>query len=1184
MILIKVTVKILDCEQIEKGNKALLDVKSRSVDGLANLKKGRQTNVEIKSNAESVLQEMKDDMKEVNAWLNLLNQENTSVTVGSLERVIKFCDQYLALAKECGNLKEEGTAYNILGIANHRLGYQEKAIEYFKRHHANRKNLGEKAGEICACQNLASAFQVACNITKAIEYYKECLNTCIDVGDTIGEEEACTNLGNAFNSLYEYKVALEYYQRSLVICKGLGDKRREGTANSHIGLMYWRLMDSKKATEHLNISLEIFKELVDQSGQATVCHILGVVCCSVGEFKQAKEYLMKCINIAKTFDDGGKEGHAWGMLGEVHYGEGNFMEAIKCLNLSLDFVRKVGDRNGEGALHGNLGKACLGVGDVKGAMEHFQISLAISKEVGDKDVEANAYNNLGNAHSILGNYRLATQYQNQSLTIWKELKNRRMEGKVYLNLGVQSFYLGNLKQAIEIYGESLLISKEVRDKDTEACALGNLGNAYVTLCEYKKADEYLYSSLIACKEKGNRAYEGTIYGNLGCVYSSVGDFKKSIKYHNQHLAISKEVGDRAGEGRVYGNLSMVYNCLGKYKEAVNYHKQHLSIFKELGHKAEETMALRNIGSIQEHLGDLEQAKEYYDRHLEFSKETGHRTGEGDACLRLSFLLLSLGEVQQAMEISKQHLIICKETGDICGEGSAYLCQGHCLQDLGFLSDAAVSYQSSVQRFNHVRSLLHSMDEWKISLRNEYRMAYMELWNVLLKLNRIGEALLAAEKGRAQALVDLLVSQYRFGVHQHGQVSQEETSSELLACASLNTAFLALYENDINVWLLQDGENVQFGKQNVDTGALKLNAGGDLDSFVKKAYKEIGVRSSVKCEDRSLDALDNKDDLLTVQEPDLLLLSTSLPKMRVDNNAEPRTPPIVHNKCLSVLYNVIVAPVIQHLRGNELVIVPDGPLFLVPFAALQDAESRYLCESFRIRVVPSLTCLKMIMDAPPDYHCKSGALIVGDPWVQDVVDILGKPKLVQLSGARKEAEMIGEIVKSSPLTGSDATKEDVLKRLNSVALIHLAAHGRIETGEIALAPNTLRKSPNPRKEDFLLTMSDVLSVGLRARLVVLSCCHSGRGEIKDEGVVGIARAFLGAGARSVLVSLWALEDVATLEFMRVFYERLVEGKKASEALNCATNYMRESKEFGKIRQWAPFVLIGDDVTLECFQGK
>ena len=326
--------------------------------------------------------------------------------------------------------------------------------------------------------------------------------------------------------------------------------------------------------------------------------------------------------------------------------------------------------------------------------------------------------------------------------------------------------------------------------------------------------------------------------------------------------------------------------------------------------------------------------------------------------------------------------------------------------------------------------------------------------------------------------------------------------------------------------------------------------------------------------------------LTVQELDLSIpsIGNSMRKTEKDSKTESATPPPVEKSCLSALYDAIVAPVIPYLRGNELVIVPDGQLFLVPFAALQDDNSRYLCESFRIRVTPSLTCLKMIMNSTPDYHCKSSALIVGDPWVQEVVDILGVPKLVQLPFARKEAEMIGAIVKSSPLIGSDATKEEVLKRFNSVALIHLAAHGRIETGEIALAPNTSRKSKIPRDEDFVLTMSDVLRVGLRARLVVLSCCHSGRGEIKDEGVVGIARAFLGAGARSVLVSLWAIEDKATLEFMRVFYQNLVEGKKASEALNHATNYMRGSKDFGKICQWAPFVLIGDDVTLECFGGK
>ena len=96
-------------------------------------------------------------------------------------------------------------------------------------------------------------------------------------------------------------------------------------------------------------------------------------------------------------------------------------------------------------------------------------------------------------------------------------------------------------------------------------------------------------------------------------------------------------------------------------------------------------------------------------------------------------------------------------------------------------------------------------------------------------------------------------------------------------------------------------------------------------------------------------------------------------------------------------------------------------------------------------------------------------------------------------------------------------------------MHIAAHGKMETGEITLSPNKTCSSPgNPAREDYLLTMKDILEAKIRARLVVLSCCHSARGEVKSEGVVGIARAFLGAGARAVLVSLWAIDDKATME--------------------------------------------------------
>ena len=170
-------------------------------------------------------------------------------------------------------------------------------------------------------------------------------------------------------------------------------------------------------------------------------------------------------------------------------------------------------------------------------------------------------------------------------------------------------------------------------------------------------------------------------------------------------------------------------------------------------------------------------------------------------------------------------------------------------------------------------------------------------------------------------------------------------------------------------------------------------------------------------------------------------------------------------------------------------------------------------------------------------------------------------------------MIGKILNTEPLTGKRATKPKVLSRINSVALVHIAAHGVPGTGEIILSPN-----PASLSESFLLTMKDILNSKLRARLVVLSCCHSGRGEVKAEGVVGIARAFLGAGARSVVVTLWAINDKATQEFMKHFYKHLSEGQCVSKCLHQAMKHLRESDDFKDVKCWAPFVLIGDDVTM------
>ncbi|XP_031571116.1 tetratricopeptide repeat protein 28-like [Actinia tenebrosa] len=189
---------------------------------------------------------------------------------------------------------------------------------------------------------------------------------------------------------------------------------------------------------------------------------------------------------------------------------------------------------------------------------------------------------------------------------------------------------------------------------------------------------------------------------------------------------------------------------------------------------------------------------------------------------------------------------------------------------------------------------------------------------------------------------------------------------------------------------------------------------------------------------------------------------------------------------------------------------------------------------------------------------------------------------RLPGAQAEAIVIADKLRVRPLIGEAATKLDVLQRLQqAVSVVHIAAHGNLTRGTIALAPSPeVRATKIPDEEDYMLTMADVQQAQVRAQLVVLSCCHSGRGEIRAEGVDSMCRAFLASGARAVVAPLWAINDRATLEFMDKFYTHLMNGRSASVSLHQAMNEMRNFPGFREPYYWAPFFLMGEDVTINC----
>ena len=901
--------------------------------------------------------------------------------------------------------------------------------------------------------------------------------------------------------------------------------------------------------EQLQMVLRLAKEVGNRSKEGRAYCSLGNASQSLGDFHQAIEYHQKHLQISKEVGDRAGEGGAYGNLGNAYQSLGDFHQAIEYHQKHLQISKEVGDRAGEGRAYGNLGNAYQSLGDFQQAIEYHQKHLQISKEVGDRAGEGCAYGNLGNAYQSLGDFQQAIEYHQKRLQISKEVGDRAGEGRAYGNLGNAYRSLGDFQQAIEYHQKDLQISKEVGDRAGEGRAYGNLGNAYQSLGDFQQAIEYHQKHLQISKEVGDRAGEGRAYGNLGNAYQSLGDFQQAIEYHQKRLQISKEVGDRAGEGRAYGNLGNAYRSLGDFQQAIEYHQKHLQISKEVSDRAGEGRAYGNLGNAYQSLGDFQQAIEYHQKDLQISKEVGDRVGEGGAYGNLGNAYRSLGDFQQAIEYHQKDLQISKEVGDKNGEAISHYSLGLNFQCLGSLSEVVDSYQSSVKLFDTVRALIQSEDSWKRSFRELHQKVYTALWRGLLKMGRNDEALFAAEQGRAQALDDILTMQYGLTALPPPSHDAKESIFHISRELSTQTAFLAIDESKSNIWVLGRGNTV-FTQRKIEGGrALDDPVCVLLETF----FKKIGAGVGVRCENRTMDELPGAP-----------------PSTREEETTARESSPCTNN-ALQPLYDVIISPIADLLHDEELVIVPDGPLCLAPWAALS--------ECYRIRTVPSLTSLKLITSLPEDYHSKSGALLVGDPCVKGV-----RRPLSQLLYAKQEVEMIGEILKTSPLTGKEATKAEVLTRMTSVGLVHIAAHGRKETGEIALAPNPGWTSKFPEEKDFMLKMSDVQAVRLRASLVVLSCCHSGRGEIlKSEGVVGLARAFLCAGARSVLVSLWAIDDEATMEFMKGFYQHLREAKSSSVALHQAMKLLRDSEKFSAMKHWAPFVLIGDSVKLQ-FDSK
>ena len=934
---------------------------------------------------------------------------------------------------------------------------------------------------------------------------------------------------------------LESYKKHAIISIEEGDRADEGNSYQRLGLFYFSLGGFQKAIEYHEKHLKIAIEIDDRAGEGGAYGNLSNAYLSLGDFRKAIEYHEKHLKIAKEIGDRAGDGRAYGNLSHAY------------LSLGFRKATKYHEKAREGRAYGNFGNAYFVLGDFQKAIEYHEKHLKIAIEIGDRAGEGGACGNLGAAYRSLGDFQKAVDYHEKSLKIAIEVGVRADEGRAYGRLGNVYDSLGDFRKTIEFHEKHLKIAIEIGDRAGEGEAYGGLGNASFAMGDFRKAIEYQEKHLKIALEIGDRAGEGRASGNLGSAYTSLGDFRKAIEYHEKDLKIAIEINDRQGEGQAYGGLGNVYQSLGNFRKAIEYYEKHLKIEIEIGNRAGKGRAYGFLGNVYQSLGDFQKAIEYHEKDLKIAIEIGDRDEEGKASANIGNSYFALGDSRKAIEYHEKDLKIAIEIGDRVGEGKAYHNIGHAYCELGQFDVAVGNFVSAVDVWNTLRSLLMCECNWKMKFREQYEMTYTSLWRSLLKIGKINEALVAADQGRAQTLNDNLLIQYGLASPSScATFDSKGTTIRLFTELSSQIIFLALDGLRINIWFLSRGQKVTFRQGKLEADITEKDP---IRALLKGALRKIGAEVEVRCEDRTLDELGNECP------------SSREVCKEVEKSCQSSDNPF------RSIYDAVIAPIVDLLGSqyDELVIVSDGALCLTPWAVI--------VESIRIRTVPSLTSYQLITSVPEGHHQKTGALLVGNPCLKEL-----KEPPHDLPFAQEEVEMIASILNTRPLTGREATKAEVMKRMSSVGLIHIAAHGNERTGEIALSPNPGWTSKFPQKTDYILELSDVQAANLRAQLVVLSCCHSGRGRIlKGEGVVGIARAFLAAGARSVLISLWAIGDKATMVFMKSFYQHLKEGKTVSAAVHQAMKSLRESDKFSEMRYWAPFQVLGDDVKIE-FEAK
>ncbi len=833
------------------------------------------------------------------------------------------------------------------------------------------------------------------------------------------------------------------------------------------------------------------------------------------------------------------------------------------------------------AAQDRVGKAVNGP-DTSALLRSAEAEVAIARRIGTPKEQGLAWSDAGLARFRAEDYAGSLEAYRQALAAGEAIQDTDRIAAAFNGMGLALRDLGRFDESLESFEKAEQFARKSSDSVFLARVFNNTATTLIRTGNSRRAAEKLGLALEIAQKHGERMGEAFVLNNLGNVYQEQGDYGLALTYYQKSLEIKQGKGNQRDVISSMMNIALTYEKLGRLAESKATINRILPIARELKLKRLTASLLNNRAMIERRTSDLRGALADLREAIAIAEPSGDQEF-------LSSLISSAAEVEFVTGSREQAIANARKAFDLAVAANGRRAIASCAEVLGRFLLATKSYDDARKILTAGTEATERM--WSDSLPGEvnaqgFMTTHVALFDALSDLmvhrGQDEAAFKVAERTKARVLVDVL-RRGRVSITKAMTAEEKQTERELQYEVSAASAKLA----------------VRPGSQ---ARARRDHALQDLASFRARLYTSYPELKFQRAEyepatlaqlapilpDRQTAAVEFvvSDEVLLLfvirkgadGAPSLHVYRLparfdDLEKLAMSLRAGIASRGYEWRSAARQLHRILLGPAQRELRGvTTLIVVPDGVVWQVPFAALLDASNRYVVERMAVFYTPSLTALLELTKRPPKHVGKATMLAFANPNFGGAAEPLPETA----AEAKAIASLYGPS-RSTVYTGADALESRVRTDAGRYSVLHMATHGSISDANPLYSYLRLTQD-TAHGDDGLLETREMLDLNLKADVVVLSACDTAAGTTsRGEGVIGMSWALLVAGASSTVVSQWRVDSAATSQLMVNFHRVMASSPDLAHKARALQRASLAALNGGTYKHpfyWAAFQMIGN----------